>query len=567
MVEGEEGFAAVKTGDAHGAASLRDYLHIVRRQKWIILQAIVLVPIAALLYSWHETPKYQASSQVLLSGQDFQNALNGVNTPTNSSSDQTQVATQAQIAHIPAIARRTIATLGLSSMTAQQFLAACSVSSSLNTDLLNFTCENTDPQLAERMVNEYANQYTLYRRQLDTTALETARLSVAAKVKQLQASGNTGALYNTLVGREQELQTMEELQTSNATVVKVADGAPKVSPRPTRNALLGFLLGLGLGVGLAFLRETLDTRVRNAHEIGDRLGLPLLGRVPEPPKHLRAADRLSMLAEPAGLNAEAFRVLRTNIEFSVLDSSVRTIMITSAVEQEGKSTTIANLAVALARGGQTVALVDLDLRRPYLDNFFDLGNRPGITQVALGRASLEDALVEVEIAPIKPRVSSARYDLSGMNGHASGNGNGNGNGHGGRLFVLGSGPIPPDPGEFVASHALTSVLLQLQDKAEVILVDAPPLLRVGDAMVLSAKVDSLLLATRMEKLRRPMLTELHRMIETSPARVLGFVVTGAEAEEGYGYGYGHGYGYGYGYYLPAGEKSHLAEADDPTRVV
>ena len=250
-----------------------------------------------------------------------------------------------------------------------------------------------------------------------------------------------------------------------------------------------------------------------------------------------------MMEEPSGLHAEAFRILRTNIEFSVLDSSVRTVMITSAVEQEGKSTTIANLAVALARGGQSVALVDLDLRRPYVDKFFDLGERPGITQVALGRATLAEALVHVPIASMKPSAQlRPRYDMSG-NGHS----NGNESGVGGRLFVLGSGPIPPDPGEFVASHALRSVLLQLQEVAEVILIDAPPLLRVGDAMVLSAKVDAILLATRMEKLRRPMLTELHRLLAASPARVLGFVVTGAEAEEGYGYGYGYGYGDGYGY--------------------
>jgi polysaccharide biosynthesis transport protein len=554
----------VKPGESHGAATLRDYLHIVRRQRWIILQAVVLVPVLALLYSWHQSPGYQASSQVLLSGQELQNALTGVQTPSSSASDQTLVATQAQLAHIPEIARRTIAKLGLTATTPQRFLSDCWVTSSSSTDLLTFTCGGTDRGLVTRMVNEYSNQYTNYRRQLDTNALETARRSVAAKVQQLEAAGNASALYNTLVAREQQLQTMEQLQTSNATVVKVADGAVQVSPRTTRNGVLGLLLGIVLGLGLAFLRETLDTRVRNAQEIGDRLGLPLLGRVPEPPKHLRVEDRLSMIDEPSGLHAEAFRVLRTNVEFSVIDSSVRSIMISSAVEQEGKSTTIANLAVALARGGQTVALVDLDLRRPYMDKFFDLGGRPGITQVALGRATLDEALVEVAIAPMKPHSLSGRYELSSMSGHGNGNGNGNGtgNGHGGRLMVLGSGPIPPDPGEFVSSHALTSVLLQLQEKAEVILVDAPPLLRVGDAMVLSAKVDAMLLATRMEKVRRPMLTELHRMIETSPARMLGFVVTGAEAEEGYGYGYGYGSGYGYGgYYLSPGERE-----EEPERV-
>jgi succinoglycan biosynthesis transport protein ExoP len=544
----------LKTGDGgHGAASLRDYLSIVRRQRWIIVQAIVLVPVLALLYSWHQTPVYQGSATVLLSRQNLADQLTNAQNPTANSN--TLVPTQAAVARVADIARRTIAQLGLTTVTAEQFLASSSVSQSLNADTLGFNYRSTDASLARRGASAYAQNYVAYRRALDTASFEGARREVDARIKQLVAQGDAkGALYTSLVEREQQLQTLEALQTSNAAVVQTAQSAVKVVPKPMRNGVLGLFLGLVLGLGLAFLRETLDTRVRSAQEIADRLGLPLLGRVPEPPKHLRVEDRLSMLEEPSGLHAEAFRVLRTNIEFSVLDSSVRSVMITSAVEQEGKSTTIANLAVALARGGQSVALVDLDLRRPYIDKFFDVGDRPGITQVALGRATLDEALIHVPIAPIKPSARlRPRYDLAGP---ANGNGNGNGNGSTGRLFVLGSGPIPPDPGEFVSSHALTSVLLQLNEVAEVILIDAPPLLRVGDAMVLSAKVDALLLATRMEKVRRPMLTDLHRMLETSPARVLGFVVTGAEAEEGYGYGYGYGYGsgYGYGHYLPkAGE--------------
>jgi succinoglycan biosynthesis transport protein ExoP len=531
----------VKTGsEGHGAATLRDYLHIVRRQKWIILQAVLLVPLAAVLYAWHETPVYQGTATVLLSRQDLADQLTNVQNPAANSN--TLVPTQAAVARVPDIARRTIAQLGLGSMTPIQFLQHSSVTQSINADTLGFEFRSTDPLLAQRAATAYAENYVAYKHALDTASLESARREVAARIQALVAQGDArGTLYTSLVEREQQLQTLEALQTSNATVVQDAQAAGQVAPRPTRNGVLGLFLGVILGLGLAFLRETLDTRVRSAQEIGERLNLPLLGRVPEPPKHLRLENRLSMLEEPSGLHAEAFRVLRTNIEFSVLDSSVRTVMITSAVEQEGKSTTIANLAVALARGGQTVALVDLDLRRPYVEKFFDLGDAPGVTQVALGRATLDEALVHIPIAPIKPSAAlRPRYDL---NGHS----NGNGNGSSGKLYVLGSGPIPPDPGEFVASHSLTSVLLQLQEFAEVILIDAPPLLRVGDAMVLSAKVDALLLATRMEKVRRPMLTDIHRMVETSPARVLGFVVTGAEAEEGYGYGYGHGYGYGYGY--------------------
>src|SRR5205814_1509032 len=136
-------------------------------------------------------------------------------------------------------------------------------------------------------------------------------------------------------------------------------------------------------------REALDTRVRSAEEVVERLELPLLARLPEPPRKLRADNRLAMLAEPTGVQAEAFRMLRTNLEFSALGKEIRTIMVTSSVEQEGKSTTVANLAIALARAGQRVVLVDLDLRRPFIDRFFDLDDHAGLTQVAIGHATLE----------------------------------------------------------------------------------------------------------------------------------------------------------------------------------
>jgi non-specific protein-tyrosine kinase len=289
------------------------------------------------------------------------------------------------------------------------------------------------------------------------------------------------------------------------------------------------VLGLALGIALAFARETLDTRVRSAEEIAERLGLPLLARIPAPSRELRTQNRLAMLAEPNGSASEAFRVLRTNFEFAAVDRRVRTVIVTSAVEQEGKTTTAANFAVALARSDRQVALVDLDLRRPSIDKFFDLRACPGLTHVVLRRAALEDALFPV---PLTMPSLGANGNGGGWNGVAGQNGDG-------KLYVLGSGPIPPDPGEFVGTESLSGLLDELRERVDITVIDAPPLLHVGDALALSARADGLILVTKLETVRRQMLGEVRRLLEPMPTLKLGFVVTGAQLEDGYGYGYGY----------------------------
>jgi succinoglycan biosynthesis transport protein ExoP len=535
------------TGASHvgHATSLRDYLHVVRRRKWIILQAVVLVPVAAVAFSLHQQKLYQASAQVLLSTQNLAATLTGTQ-QTGITQDPTRIAqTQADVARVPTVAKRVLAAFPGSGLTLQQFLGQSSVSAATNADILTFMVTNHEPLVARELVDAYARDYTIYRRQLDTAAIAGALKTIDARIRELvRSGGRRGSLYSSLVGRQETLATMEALQTSNASVVKTADSAAQIQPRPTRNGILGLALGIVLGIGLAFLWEALDTRVRNAQEIGERLGgLPLLARIPTPNKKLRAEHKLVMLEEPGAVQAETFRMLRTNLDFVMLDRAARTLMVTSAVEQEGKSTTIANLAIALARSGQRVVLVDLDLRRPFLDKFFDLKG-PGVTQVALGHASLNQALAKIAISDPDPRQARRSRTVE-----VKSNGNSNGNGHAGAkpikgvLEVLPSGPLPPDPGEFVGTQALTEILEQLRDRADIVLIDAPPMLRVGDAMTLSRKVDAIVVVTRMKLVRRHMLYEFGRQLATVPTPVLGFVVTGSGEDEGYGYGYGYGYDY------------------------
>jgi Mrp family chromosome partitioning ATPase len=511
---------------APSESTLQAHLRVVRRRWWLIVLAVVVVPVAAVAVSLHQQSMFAASAQVALAQQDLANELSGTPDASIYTPADRRAQTQADLAREPQVAQQAVEVARVP-ITGQQLLAASSVGAASNADILTFTVTNHDPRLAERLASAYASSYVRYRLTSDTAPVENALKGVE---QEIEAAPPDSAIRASLVEKATQLKTMAALKTANASVVRTAQTAVQTAPKTLRNAVLGLLLGLLLGVALAFLWDTLDTRVRSSDEIGARLGLPLLAQLPEPPKKLREASRLAMLVDPSGVQAEAFRMLRTNLQFALLSGEARTVMITSAVAEEGKSTTIANLAVALARAGKRVTLVELDLRRPLLHRFFDVEfGRPGITQVALRDATLDDAIVPIAVRG--PSTGDEHH-------HLNGNGNGNGNGSGyAVLRLLTAGAIPPDPGEFISSRRLTEILDELRRESDIVLIDAPPLLQVGDGLALSAQVDATLVVTRIDVLRRGMLNELARLLQAMPARKLGFVVTGLRHRNlAYGYG-------------------------------
>ena len=482
----------------HGS-TLADYLAILRRRKLIVLLPLVVVPVVALLVSAAQSPLHEAHAQVLLNRQSLANTLAGTTDPTVFQDAERVVQTQAKLAEVPAIADRTVAAVREAELTSDELLDASSVQPEPNVDLLEFSVRHEDPQLASRLATTYAREYTRYRTEVETRALVDARQDVQARIRELQDAGASGGpLLDDLLAKEQQLLTLETLQGGNATLVRAAGQAEQLQPRPLRNVALGIVLGLGLGLLLAFLAEALDTRVRSVDEVVDQLGLTLLGRLPPPGRELRAPQILVERDSPA---AEAFRMLRTNLEFANLDVRAKTILITSAIEGEGKSTTAANLAAAFAIAGKSVVLVDLDLRRPSVHRFFGLQRTAGVTDVALGQASIEEALSRTGVAGLR---------------------------------VLQAGSTPPNPGEFVATQALREVLEEVAEHAELVLVDCSPLLQVGDAMTLSSAVDAVLVLTRLRSVNRQTLADLRRALEQLRAAVLGLVVT--DVKEGVGYG-------------------------------
>lgn len=511
-------------GHGTDVLALRHYLSVVRRGWWIIALTTILSTAAGVLLSFRQDTTYRASAAVFIGSANPAFLFSGIPQPTTSPDRHLQ--NQASIARLPAVADLAVEIANIPGYTAGRLLGRSSVIPASGTDILGFTVTDRNARVAERAATSYAQAYSRYKQEVDTSAIERTRDRYEQQIAELEAAGEGGTIrYEELVSQAERLRTLELLQGSNQLTIRPAVGAVRSGPEPTRNGVLGFVFGLLLGTGLAFLRDAVNTRIRSVGEVEERLGLSLLGRIPEPSRSLRRKDRLVMLESPRSPEAEAFRILAANVELVNLDRDARTIVVTSPLGGEGKSTTVANLAVAFARAGRRVVLVDLDLRRSALDRFFahddpEIG-APGLTHVVLGRATLEEALLPVPIDGVEVGFEPST------------------NGRPVLLEVLRSGPPMPNPAEFVASRGLEDILADLAERADIVLIDAAPLLLVSDTVALSSRVDALIVVVRPSTTRRPVLAELKRVLDSARAVKLGFVLTGVTGDEGFGYGYGH----------------------------
>jgi polysaccharide biosynthesis transport protein len=513
-------------------ASLADYLTILRRRIWMIVIPLVLAPIVAYYIAHREKPVYQASASVVFNFTPATlQALGGFN--QNAGDPTRYLETEATTVARDA---RLLGSVAPNQMSAAELASVSSVAPSALANLLIFTVKTGDSGQAAALANAYARAFSHYATAKVTKQFVGEISSYHRRIRKLRAEGRSKDSPDVALLRSQlgELEAgLAGVPGSAPQVAQTAGGAAKVSPRPTHNAMLGLALGLVIGIGLAFLAEALDKRVRSEREVEDMLGLPLLARLPAAPRRLRRAEELPILVEPRTPAAEAIKKLRTNLEFVNLERKAQVLMITSALEQEGKSTTLAGLAVALARAGRRVALVDLDLRKPYLHRFFHIGKTPGVTEVITGRRELSDTLKPILI-PGSNRVSSRPSRNSGSHAETPG-----------MLAVLPAGTPGPDPAFLVDSPEMAELIEQLRGDWDIVLLDAPPLPAVDDGLALSAIVDAVLVVVRSGAVPRRVMLEMSRLLDTSPADSLGFVLTGLHRGEARQYGYGYGYGHGH----------------------
>jgi polysaccharide biosynthesis transport protein len=523
--------------ESNPSVTLRDYALVIWLRKWLVAVVIIACPLTAFLVSNSKTRVYTATA--LLTYQqpaDIANPLSS-NSSTDVNSLNLQVQSVVNTINSPALSSRARDTLGAGGSEVRGFTVTASIlppdssAGSTVSDVVAVTAESTRPALAAAAANAYAQAVIDLRVESEQARLRAAQDAITAQMKLFPTKDSKLSTdYLLLAQRLRDLQVAEATTTGDFKVIQPATTPDSPSaPKPFQSAAVGFGVGLFAGIALAFVAGQFDTRVRSHREVGEILNLPGLGRVPHVSHRLLREGPLVTLSEPTGPVSEALRMLRSNLDWSRIDHDWRSLLITSTTKAEGKTFTLCNLAVTLALAGKKVVVVDADLRDPRVHTAFSLPNGNGLTSVIQGSMKLPEALKAFPLGGFNE--GSVRVSRNGVASPSTS--------QSGSLLVLTSGPLPPNPGEIVASHRLATTIKDLSElDADYVLIDSPPVLSVGDAGALASSVDCVLFVANIEQVRRPALEDGREALDSLPCRKLGLVVVGERLEPANYYHYG-----------------------------
>lgn len=444
----------------------RDVLVAIRRGWWLVLLGTAFGIGCALLFSLIAKPLYSSSTQLFVS---TTNSSSTADVFQGGQFSQDRVTSYAQLLQGTELADRVVRQLGLS-MSAEQLSTEVSATPVTNTVLLDVVVTDRSPQRSRDIAAAIGQQFPVLVRELETP------------------DANGGSPVKVTVTEAPQVPS-----------------GPS-SPHTIRNLLLGLLGGIVVGVAVAILRAQLDRSIRNPEELAGLSGSVVIGTVLRDDALRRGH---TFAGASSARTAEDYRQLRANLQFLNVDAPPRVIVVSSALPEEGKTTLVINLALALAEAGQRVTVVEADLRRPKVTRYLGMVGGVGLTNVLAGTATLDEV---------------TQVFREGMS-------------------VVAAGPTPPNPGELLASSQMASALAKLRAENDIVLIDSPPLLPVADTSGLAVHADGVLLSVRYGVTRKDQVKQTAVTLERIGAKTLGLVLNivppKAEITSAYGYGYGY----------------------------
>jgi receptor protein-tyrosine kinase len=488
------------------------FLRILRRRKWIILLVFLGITGAALALSLSKQKQYTATSSLLFRDPGIDRTLFKTYPPQITDPATTKSNNQ-RLVHVSPVSRATAARLGGGVITPAFVHSKVSVALQGQSDLVSVIATDPDPAFAARLSNTYAAEYIKWRRNVDRMIIRKAQSDIRRQLDEVAEPNRQG-----LIRSLQNLEVIAALQTGRAELVETAKPpSTPSSPKPVRDGILGAIMGLIFGVSLAFLAERLDRRITEPRELEETYRIPVVGAVPESKalRETRSTSDGELQLVPEG---EAFRKLRARLRYFNVDRDIRSILVTSAGPEEGKTVVASHLALAAAIGGQTrVLLLEADLRKPSLVGRFELAPMPGLSELLTH---------DIEIGEVVQRIPVA----SGFDGVST-------------LDVIVAGAIPPNPAELMESRKMGDLVDQLTGMYDLVVIDTPPVSVVADAMPLVPVVSGVVVVSWMGRTTRDAAVHLRHELESLNAPTLGVVVNRVKAGTDAYYGYPY-YGYG-----------------------
>lgn len=515
---------------------LREYLAVLRARRASVIATAAITLTAALFVSLRMTPVYTSTAKVLVKPITAnETLLSGTSTSTLNLDTESQLVSSAVVARLAADALHSAAS-------PSELMRHVGVSVPSNTEILEISYSSPSPITAQRTAQAFADAYLDFKRSEALATYRSVSSSIQGEINDLQqkldraqytsqhsvegsaakqrADNDVSLLASQIALLRNQMASLTTLDIDPGAVVQRANlpDAPS-SPNHLLNGALGLFVGLALGVGLAFLRERLDDRLRGREDLEEHVGAPTLVAIP------RVADwkngelaRLATVEDPRGPAAEAYKTLRTSLLFAAAQRGLKSIMVCSAEAGEGKSTTAANLAVVLAQTGKRVVLVSGDLRKPRIARFFQpygggVETEVGLSSVLTGESSLQDALQH-----------------SGVD----------------NLWLLTAGPVPAQPAEMAQSSAMGELLEALHDSADFTIVDSAPTLVVTDAAAMAPHVDGVLFVADAARTTRGAVARARVQLDHVGAPMIGAVLNNFDPSKAGAYSY-EPYRYAYVY--------------------